>query len=102
MRIAIIDTGIVVNHPSFQALPESKLTDTSLTEAEVAGVWKSLNAGKTPLRNAAYQNSKIPFAFNYTTMDFDVSHIDANQHCPSGHHAAKYSYDKFPGQRHSM
>lgn len=77
MRIAIIDTGIVVNHPSFQALPESKLTDTSLTEAEVAGVWKSLNAGKTPLRNAAYQNSKIPFAFNYTTMDFDVSHTTA-------------------------
>ena len=77
MRIAIVDTGIVVNHPSFQALPESKLTGTSLTEEEVADVWKSLNAGKTTLRNAAYQNTKIPFAFNYTTMDFDVSHTTA-------------------------
>ncbi len=29
MKIAILDTGIVVDHPSFGALSEDKLTETS-------------------------------------------------------------------------
>ena len=96
MRIAIVDTGIVVNHPSFQALQKSSLTDTSLTEEEVAAVWKSLNAGKTNLRNAAYQNTKIPFAFNYTTMDFDVSHTTV-QHDHGTHVAGIAAANKIDG-----
>ncbi|MBR6770392.1 MAG: S8 family serine peptidase [Lachnospiraceae bacterium] len=79
MKIAIIDTGIVVDHPSFQALPANKLTSNSMTEAFVDEVWDSLNAGEsTSLRNAAYHNSKLPFIFNYWGRNFDVSHQTAN------------------------
>lgn len=77
MKIAIVDTGIVVNHPSFQALAQEKLTDTSLTEEKVNAVWDKLNANKTWLRKDFYKNSKIPFAYNYWTNTFDVSHATA-------------------------
>lgn len=77
MKIAILDTGIVVDHPSFQALPEEKLTETSLTKEGVKEIWDTLNAGKTSLRNASYHNSKLPFIFNYNGMNFDVSHNTA-------------------------
>lgn len=77
MKIAIVDTGIVVNHPSFQALSEDKITETSLTEAKVKEVWSKLNASKTWLREDFYKNSKIPFAYNYWTNTFDVSHATA-------------------------
>ena len=78
MKIAIIDTGIVVNHPSFQALPEDKLTEDSMTKEGVKAIWETLNAGKTPLRNASYHNSKLPFIFNYDGMNYDVSHATAS------------------------
>lgn len=77
MKIAIIDTGIVLDHPSFQALPEDKLTETSLTKDGVKEIWDTLNAGKTTLRNASYHSTKIPFIFNYNGMNFDVSHSTA-------------------------
>jgi len=77
MKIAIVDTGIVVNHPSFQALSQDKLTETSLTKEYVNGIWNTLNASKTSLRNSSYYNSKLPFIFNYETLDFDVSHAVA-------------------------
>lgn len=78
MKIAILDTGIVVNHPSFQALPEDKLTEDSMTKEEVKEIWDTLNAGKSPLRNASYHNSKLPFIFNYDGMNYDVSHATAD------------------------
>ena len=77
MKIAILDTGIVVDHPSFGALPEDKLTETSLTKEYVKEVWETLNASKTELRNTSYYNSKLPFVFNYNGMNFDVSHNTA-------------------------
>ncbi len=77
MKIAIVDTGIVVDHPSFGALSDDKLTDTSMTKEFVDSVWNQLNAHKTTRRNAAYYNSKLPFIFNYATLDFDVSHQTA-------------------------
>lgn len=76
-KIAILDTGIVVDHPSFGALPEDKLTEDSLTKESVNAIWNTLNAGKTSSSNDSYYNSKIPFVFNYFTMGFDVSHATA-------------------------
>lgn len=78
MRIAILDTGLLITHPSFAALPENVLTETSLTQKEVEKVWDSLNAStRTEALNAAYYNTKIPFRFNYDAGSFDVSNTYA-------------------------
>lgn len=78
MKVAILDTGIVVDHPNFGALSEDKLTESSLTKEGVDAIWNTLNAGQmTSLRNRSYYNSKLPFIFNYYTRDFDVSHATA-------------------------
>lgn len=77
MKIAILDTGIVVNHPSFAALPEDKLTEDSMTQESVDAIWDTLNASKTYFRNSSYYNSKLPFIFNYDGLNFDVSHATA-------------------------
>ena len=42
MRIAVIDTGLDLDHPSFAASPE--LTEDSLTKEEISGVLESSNA----------------------------------------------------------
>ena len=52
MKVAILDTGIVVDHPNFGALSEDKLTESSLTKEGVDAIWNTLNAGQmTSLRN---------------------------------------------------
>ena len=82
MKIAILDTGLAVDHPNFAALSEDKLTESSLTRESVEEIWKTLNASKmTTMLNLSYYNSKIPYMFNYTTGTFDVSHATAgNDH----------------------
>ncbi len=77
MKIAILDTGIVVNHKSFAALSEDQLTSSSLTQESVDAIWDTLNASAVGSRNYSYHNSKIPYIFNYTLMSFDVSHSTA-------------------------
>ena len=77
MRIAILDTGILVTHPNFGALPEEKLEDP-MTRQSVDDIWFTLNAGKSTSKlNRSYYNTKIPFVFNYATSDFDVSNTYA-------------------------
>lgn len=81
MRIAIIDTGLVLNHPSFQALSDDKLTEDSLTTSEVTSIWSALNASKgvttSIVPSEVYRSTKVPFAFNYATSTLDVSHKTA-------------------------
>lgn len=73
MRIAILDTGIAVDHPSFAALPDEALVDP-MTRDSVDKIWDQLNAGKMATKfNLSYYNSKLPFIFNYTTGDFNVA-----------------------------
>jgi len=77
MRIAILDTGILETHPSFQAMDESKLLDP-MTREGVEEIWDTLNASKrTNLLNVSYKSNKIPFAFNYERGDFDVNNTFA-------------------------
>ena len=71
MRIAILDTGITVDHPSFAALPDEALVDP-MTRDSVDKIWSELNAGKLSKFNLSYYNSKIPFIFNYTAGNFNV------------------------------
>ncbi|MFR8331122.1 MAG: hypothetical protein ACLU9S_01125 [Oscillospiraceae bacterium] len=63
----------MVNHPSFAALPEDKLTEDSMTQESVDAIWDTLNASQTYFRNSSYYNSKLPFIFNYDGLNFDVS-----------------------------
>ncbi len=77
MRIAILDTGITVDHPSFQALPDEALVDP-MTRDSVDKIWQELNAGKmATVLNLSYYNSKIPFVFNYVSGDFNVANTFA-------------------------
>ena len=76
-RIAILDTGINVEHPSFQALPDEALVDP-MTRDSVQKVWDELNAGKLATGlNLSYYNSKIPFIFNYVAGNFNVANTFA-------------------------
>ncbi|MBE6950432.1 MAG: hypothetical protein E7451_03755 [Ruminococcaceae bacterium] len=77
MRIAILDTGILESHPSFQPMSEDKLDDP-MTREGVEEIWDTLNASQmTHMLNVSYKSNKIPFAFNYARGDFDVSNTYA-------------------------
>ena len=89
-RIAVVDTGIDLDHPSFDSgaylahLEETAeeagktVADYNLmSEEEIASVLPQLNATR---RNAditpekLYLNDKIPFAFNYVDKNLDITH----------------------------
>ncbi len=80
MRVAIIDTGLDTDHPSF--VDDPTLTETSLTVEEIAGVLENLNAykmyyaatGETLTAEELYVSGKIPFAFNYKDVNLDPTH----------------------------
>ena len=77
MRIAILDTGILESHPSFQAMDEGKLVDP-MTRESVEEIWDTLNASQlTHMLNVSYKSNKIPFAFNYSNGTFDVDNTFA-------------------------
>ena len=77
MRIAILDTGILESHPSFQAMDESKLEDP-MTRESVEEIWDTLNASQmTNMLNISYKSNKIPYAFNYASGTFDVDNTYA-------------------------
>ncbi len=82
MRIAVIDTGLDVDHPSFNIndpayIGEFPTTETSLTIDEINQVLKDLNAYQQYAGLTAknlYLTAKIPFHFNYVDQDLDVTH----------------------------
>ena len=77
MRIAILDTGLNIDHPSFQALSEDVLVDPMTLES-VEAIWETLNASQLTTRlNTSYKSTKIPYAFNYAAGTFDVSNTFA-------------------------
>ena len=78
MKIAIIDTGLDVDHQNFAALPADKLTDTSATMDDLAAVLENLNAAdryRDGLTAAdVYYNSKVVYGFNYADDSLDITH----------------------------
>ena len=81
MRIAIIDTGLLLTNPSFGPLDADQLTEDSMTEDEVVELWNSgeLNAsdGSTVVPHNVYYSTKVPYIYNYATNSTDVSHNGA-------------------------
>ncbi|MCC8149961.1 MAG: S8 family serine peptidase [Lachnospiraceae bacterium] len=78
--IAIIDTGLDTDHPSFAALSED--VEISATESTVSSVLSTLNVYTSYTGLAVddvYLSSKVPFAFNYCDDDLDVTHDNDDQ-----------------------
>lgn len=94
MRIAILDTGMLLNHPNFDPLPADKL-ENPLTREEIDSVWKKLNASKTTLLPNAYWNTKIPYRFNYSALNYNVDHSYA-KHDHGTHVAGIAAANKIP------
>ena len=78
MTIAILDTGLDLDHPSFAADPEGaswtvewlqEMLDTNDLQAE------ALYGGNLTAEDL-YYNAKVPFAFNYAMHTTNVSHND--------------------------
>ena len=75
MKIAIVDTGLDLDHPSFADAPE--LTEDSLTLEKIQAVMGELNAAELyPAATAEdlYYSEKVPFAFNYVDENLKTSH----------------------------
>lgn len=89
-RIAIIDTGLDLSHPSFSeggyyyslgisaASFGKKISDYNLlTKEEIKKALPnlSISADKNPPKaDDLYRNAKVPFAYNYVDDSLDVSH----------------------------
>lgn len=86
IKIAVIDTGLDADHKNFQAMPEEKLTDTSMTQDQVAALMDQLNATRIFNEQATidhtemltveglYHSNKVIFGFNYADKNLDISH----------------------------
>ena len=94
-RVAIIDTGLDLEHQSFSAAAyeyslgllaekaglavEEYVAGLELMGAQtIAAVLSQLNAAErmeAVTADSLYRNSKVPFAFNYVDADLNVSHL---------------------------
>ena len=80
MKIAIVDTGLDLDHPSFADSPV--LEKSSLAVEDIEKVLTKLNAydlypGLTA--EDLYYSDKVPFAFNYIDQNLKASHDYDNQ-----------------------
>ncbi|MCH5192049.1 MAG: S8 family serine peptidase [Oscillospiraceae bacterium] len=90
--VAIIDTGIDLDHKSFdadafdyaiaEAVESGKKVDL-MDVSDIEDVMDQLNIVKlgayTGSASGLYQSSKVPFAFNYVDGDLDVTHDNDSQ-----------------------
>lgn len=80
LTIAIIDTGLDIDHQNFGALSED--IQVSATKDTVAGVLGSLNASERYAGLTAddvYHNTKVAYGFNYCDNNLDVTHDNDSQ-----------------------
>ena len=88
MKIAVIDTGLDLDHPSFAAEPET--TDSSLTAADIEAVLEDLNAyakRSSITAKTLYRSAKVPYAFNYVDNSLTADH-SADQQGDHGTHVS--------------
>ncbi len=81
MKIAVLDTGLDLDHPSFAAAPAADVN--SLTVEDIAEVLEGLNAydrmgGKVSAEDL-YNSEKVPFVFNYADSNLTGDHSRDNQ-----------------------
>ena len=88
MKIAIIDTGLDLDHPSFAADPAE--ADSSMTKADIEAVLDDLNASSIYAGLTAddlYRSAKVPYAFNYVDANLTADH-SADKQGDHGTHVA--------------
>ena len=87
MKIAIIDTGLDLDHPSFAAAPAG----ADMDKADIAAVLENLNIYKRLNGNLSvddlYRSEKVPFAFNYVDNNKHADH-SRDQQGDHGTHVA--------------
>ncbi len=91
MTIAILDTGLDIDHPSFVDAP----ANPSMSVEDVQAVLTELNAYGLYLETSAipleaedlYRNEKVPYGFNYVDNNLEITH-DYDQQGPHGSHVA--------------
>ena len=78
MRIAVIDTGLDLDHPSFDpaaydyALGQEQGSWDLLDQEEIAQVLPRLTIAQDGLTAAdLYRNTKVAFGYNYVDGDLD-------------------------------
>lgn len=76
MRIAIIDTGLDTDHPSFVDAPAAD--ENCLTVSDIENVLTNLNAyasqGGQVTAADLYISEKVPYGYNYVDESLDVTH----------------------------
>ena len=77
MKIAVIDTGLDLDHPAFAAAP----AEASMTSADVSAVLRDLNAYalSAPAASSLYRSAKVPFAYNYADRNLIADHSQDDQ-----------------------
>ncbi len=91
MVIAVVDTGLDTDHPSFVDAPEG----ATMTVEDVERVLTELNAYKLYSATSAvalkasqlYRNEKVPYGFNYADGGLDITH-DYDEQGDHGSHVA--------------
>ena len=78
MTIAILDTGLDLDHPSFAADPAAPAWDVQWLQDMLDNNDLRLEElyGKEITAEELYYNAKVPFAFNYATGTLNVLHTD--------------------------
>lgn len=94
MRIAVIDTGLDLDHPSFDpaaydyALGQEQGSWDLLDQEEIAQVLPRLTIAQDGLTAAdLYRNTKVAFGYNYVDGDLDITH----DHDSAGDHGTHVS-----------
>lgn len=78
MRIAVIDTGLDIDHPSFAAAPaepslEKEEINSVLTQLQAYQSYKNDNYVELEVSDF-YYSEKVPYGFNYADISLDITH----------------------------